>query len=309
MALIITEGTQPSDDGQGYLLTPGIYTTNQIAGWRLVTDAVHESDGHIFIQLMHVGRMSHPSNTPHGRQPVGPSPVKPAGVLFTASGRQELPIPRELSEADIADTIRDYRHAAASAIAAGADGVEIHAANGYLLHQFLSSNANVRSDDYGSSIANRIRFTVEVATAIAEEIGASRTGIIISPGNKLNDIVENDVPELYGALLQALGPIGLAYLNVVFEEDEGLIRDLRRDWKGIFFLNRPGTDIETRAKDIEEGLADVITVGTRSLANPDLIDRIKAHAPLNSPDPSTFYGGGEHGYTDYPTMESTFVSA
>jgi N-ethylmaleimide reductase len=309
MALIITEGTQPSDDGQGYLLTPGIYRPDQVAGWRLVTDAVHKAGGQIFIQLMHVGRISHPSNTPHGRRPVGPSPITPAGTMFTAAGPQEMPEPRQLSSNEIAATVRDYQRAAAGAVAAGADGVEVHAANGYLLHQFLSSNANQRTDNYGSSIENRIRFAVEVTNGIAEEIGASRTGIIISPGNPFNDIVEDDVDELYGALVHALAPFGLAYLNVVHGGDEDLIRAIRRDWPGTLFLNRPGVEIDIRAKDIESGLADVITVGTRSLANPDLVGRVKAGAPLNAPDPSTFYGGEEHGYTDYPTMESTIAAA
>jgi N-ethylmaleimide reductase len=229
--------------------------------------------------------------------------------MFTAAGPQEMPKPRQLSIDEITATVRDYRHAAAAAIAAGADGVEIHAANGYLLHQFLSSNANQRTDGYGSSIENRIRFAVEVSNGIAEEIGAERTGIIISPGNPFNDIAEDDVAELYGALVHALGPLGLAYLNVVYGGDEGLIRAIRRDWPGTLFLNRPGEEIDIRAKDIESGLADVITVGTRSLANPDLVERVKAGASLNVADPSTFYGGDEHGYIDYPTMKSTVPAA
>jgi N-ethylmaleimide reductase len=309
MALVISEGTQPSEDGQGYLLTPGIYTAEQIAGWRLVTDAVHDAGGRIFIQLMHVGRIAHPSNTPHGRQPVGPSPVTPGGAMFTAAGPQEMPKPRQLSADEIVATVNDYRHSAASAIAAGADGVEIHAANGYLLHQFLSSNANHRRDQYGSTIENRIRFTVEVASAIADEIGGERTGIIISPGNPFNDIAEADVADLYATLLRVLAPLGLAYLNVVHGGDEDLIRTIRREWPGILLLNRPGVEIDVRAADLDRGLADAITVGTRTLANPDLVARVKAGAPLNAPDPSTFYGGDAHGYTDYPTMESTTAAA
>jgi N-ethylmaleimide reductase len=308
-ALIITEGTQPSDDGQGYLLTPGVYTEEQIAGWRLVVNAVHDAGGRIFIQLMHVGRISHPSNTPHGRQPVGPSAVAPAGTMFTAKGPQEMPEPRQLSSDEIATTVEDYRRAAAAAMTAGADGVEIHAANGYLLHQFLSSNANQRTDDYGGSIQNRIRLTVEVVSGVAAKIGAVHTGVIISPGNPFNDVVEDDVGELYGALVDALAPLGLAYLNVVHGGDEDVIRAIRRDWPGTLLLNRPGAEIEIRAKDLESGLADVITVGTRTLANPDLVARVKSGAPLNAPDPSTFYGGGEHGYTDYPTMEATIAAA
>ena len=304
-ALIITEGTQPSDDGQGYLLTPGIYTDEQIAGWRDVADAVHEAGGRIVIQLMHVGRISHPSNTPHGRQPVAPSAVKPAGQMFTASGPQEMPEPRNLSEQEIADTVQDFRRAAAAAIAAGADGVEIHGANGYLVQQFLSSNANRRTDRYGGSIPNRIRFAVEVASAVAKEIGSDRTGIRISPGGTFNDIVEEEVPELYGALVAALAPLDLAYLHVLHGGDEDLLRSIRRDWPGPLVLNRGGADIETRAEDVQGGLADVIAVGAMVLANPDLVERVKIGASLNEPDQSTFYGGDERGYTDYPTLPRT----
>jgi N-ethylmaleimide reductase len=306
-ALIITEGTQPSDDGQGYMLTPGIYTDEQIAGWRGVTDAVHDAGGRIVIQLMHVGRISHPSNTPHGRQPVAPSTVKPAGQMFTASGPQEMPEPRALSEQEIADTVQDFRHAAAAAIAAGADGVEIHGANGYLLQQFLSSNANQRTDRYGDSIPNRIRFAVEVASGVAEEIGPGRTGIRISPGNPFNDIVEDEVTELYGALVTALAPLGLAYLHVLHSGNEDLLAAIRNTWSGPLVLNRGGADIETRAEDVEGGLADVITVGAMVLANPDLVARVKSGGPLNEPDQSTLYGGDERGYTDYPTLPTTIT--
>lgn len=306
MALIVTEGTQPSEDGQGYLLTPGIHTAEQIAGWRQVSDAVHAEGGRIVIQLMHVGRVSHPDNTPHGRQPVAPSAVQPNASMFTAGGMQPIPEPRELSKADIAETIQDFRRAAAAAIEAGVDGVEIHGANGYLLHQFLSSNANQRTDEYGGSIENRIRFAVEVATAVADEIGAGRTGFRISPGNPFNDIVENDTPQLYGALVRALARLDLAYLHVAHGGNEALLKNIRGDWPGALLLNRAGADIQTRVQDLNNGLADVITVGAMALANPDLVARIKAGAALNEPDRTTFYGGDERGYTDYPTLaEST----
>ncbi|WP_328784784.1 alkene reductase [Streptomyces canus] len=301
-ALIITEGTQPNPDGQGYLLTPGIYTEDHITGWRKVTDAVHKADGRIVIQLMHAGRMSHPDNTPHHRQPVAPSPVQPAGETFTASGLQEMPVPRELTTEEVAATVEDFRRAAAAAIAAGADGVEIHGANGYLLHQFLATNTNQRTDPYGGSIDNRIRFAVEVATAVADEIGAGRTGIRISPGNPFNDIAENDTHDLYPALVRALAPLDLAYLHIGNHNgDDDLLHTLRKLWPNTLILNRAGTDITTRAKDIEDGIADVITVGTMALANPDLVQRIRTSAPLNTPDPATIYGGNEAGYTDYPT--------
>ncbi len=219
---------------------------------------------------------------------------------------QPIPEPRELSKSDIAQTVQDFRRAAAAAIEAGADGVEIHGANGYLLHQFLSSNANQRTDEYGGSVENRIRFAVEVATAVADEIGPGRTGFRISPGNPFNDIVEDDLPQLYGALVPALAGLGLAYLHVAHGGDETLLKSIRGDWPGALLLNRPGTDLQTRVSDLENGLADVITVGSMALANPDLVARARAGAPLNEPDRTTFYGGDERGYTDYPTLaEST----
>ncbi|UUU36290.1 alkene reductase [Streptomyces sp. CA-210063] len=299
-ALIITEGTQPSADGQGYLLTPGIYSEEHIAGWRKVTDAVHKADGRLVIQLMHAGRMSHPDNTPHHRQPVAPSAVQPDGAMFTPAGLQEIPVPRELSTEEVATTVDDFRRAAAAAVAAGADGVEIHGANGYLVHQFLSDNTNQRTDRYGGSLDNRVRFAVEVATAVADEIGAGRTGIRISPGNPFNDIAESDTHELYPALVRALAPLNLAYLHIAHGGDDELLHTFRKLWPTTLLLNRAGTDIPTRAKDIEDGLADVITVGSMALANPDLVERVRANAPLNTPDPNTFYGGGAAGYTDYP---------
>ncbi|MCX4704116.1 alkene reductase [Streptomyces sp. NBC_01373] len=300
-ALIITEGTQPNADGQGYTLTPGIYTEEHIAGWRKVTDAVHKADGRIVIQLMHVGRIAHPDNTPHHGQPVAPSAVQPKGDMFTASGLQEMPVPRELSTEEVAATVDDYRRAAAAAIAAGADGVEIHSANGYLPHQFLATNTNQRTDRYGGSIDNRIRFAVEIATAVADEIGAGRTGIRISPGNPYNDIAESDTHDLYPALVRALAPLNLAYLHVLHGGDDEPLHALRKLWPTTLVLNRAGTDIATRAQDVQDGIADVITVGTMALANPDLVERVRTGAPLNTPDPETFYGGGEAGYTDYPT--------
>ena len=183
LGLIITEGTQPSDDGQGYLETPGIYTKKHIEGWKEVTDAVHDAGGYLYIQLMHAGRMSHPDNTPHHRQPVAPSAIAPGVQMFTQKGMQDAPVPRELSVEEIHATVDDFRKAAAAAIEAGADGVEIHGANGYLLHQFIAENANTRTDEYGGSAKNRARFAIEVAVAVAEEIGADRTGFRISPGN------------------------------------------------------------------------------------------------------------------------------
>ncbi|WP_199548228.1 alkene reductase [Streptomyces sp. N35] len=299
-ALIITEGTQPSADGQGYLLTPGLHDEAQIAGWRKVTDVVHAAGGRVVIQLMHVGRISHPDNTPHGRQPVAPSAIRPAGRMFTATGPQEMPEPRALSTQEVAETVRDFRRAAAAAIEAGADGVEIHGANGYLVHQFLSDHTNRRTDGYGGSIEGRIRFAVEVAAAVADEIGPERTGFRISPGNTYNDMEESDTAELYAALLEALRPLDLAYLHVLHLGDEAHLDTVRAQWPGTLVLNRAGADVPTRAKDIDNGTADLVAVGALALANPDLVQRLRAGAPLNTPDPATFYGGGVAGYTDYP---------
>jgi N-ethylmaleimide reductase len=300
--LIISEATQPSDDGQGYLLTPGIYTDAHVAGWKLVIDRVHEAGGRLFVQLMHVGRISHPANTPHGRQPVAPSAVKPAGKMFTMQGMLEMPEPRALTEAEIASTIADFRHAAKCAIDAGADGVEIHGANGYLIQQFLAENTNLRTDAYGGSIENRVRFALEVAKAVAEEIGPERTGFRISPLGTFNDIAEGDSQAIYHALIAGLAPLGLAYLHVLFRGNEELLTWMRGAWPTALILNRPGRARETIAADIESGLADVVSVGTFALANPDLVARLKSGAAFNTPDQSTFYGGGEHGYTDYPAL-------
>jgi len=305
MELIISEGTQPSDDGQGYLFTPGIYTDDQVIGWRKVTDGVRRAGGQMFIQLMHVGRISHPANTPHGRQALAPSAVKPNTKMFTPSGLQDIPDPRTLRGDDIPAVIQEFRHAAAAARRAGAEGVELHGASGYLIHQFLSDNANLRTDQYGGSIERKIRFAVEVASAVADEIGAGCTGIRISPGNTFNDIAENDVYNVYGALVRELSRLGLAYLHVAHMGDDALLGKIRAIWPGVLVLNRGGADLLTRIADLDNGTADMIAVGSMSLANPDLIERIKTNAPLNAPDPSTFYGGGTKGYTDYPTLAMT----
>jgi N-ethylmaleimide reductase len=303
MALIITEGTQPSDDGQGYPLTPGIYRDDHITGWRRVTDAVHDNGGLIVIQLMHVGRISHPSNTPHGRQPVAPSPVTPSGKMFTQSGMFEMPEPRELSAKEIIDIVDEHRRAAAAAMEAGADGVEVHAGNGYLAHQFLSSNANLRSDDYGGSVQSRIRFAIELVDAVSEEIGRDRTGVVISPSNTLNDIVEEDIEVLYGVFTRALSSLRIAYLHLNYKGDGDLVEFIRLHWPGVLLLNRGNADLATRLLDVETGLADAITLGTHALANPDLVARLRSGAALNDPDRSTFYGGDERGYLDYPTLQ------
>ncbi|WP_342424007.1 alkene reductase [Paenibacillus sp. FSL E2-0178] len=304
LGLLITEGAQPSDDGQGYLRTPGIYTDKHIEGWKKVTDAVHEAGGYIYIQLMHVGRVSHPDNTPHHRQPVAPSAIAPGVETFTATGMQDIPVPRELSKEEIQITIADYRKAAAAAIEAGADGVEIHGANGYLINQFIGENSNKRTDEYGGSIENRARFAIEVAKAIIDEIGAERTGFRISPGTPLGGIQDGEQgPDLYRYLTQELAKLNLAYLHIMHLGNDELLQDIRSLWTNPLLVNRAGRGLENISVDIESGLADLAPVGVWSLANPDFVERLKAGAPLNEADPATFYGSGSKGYTDYPTLK------
>jgi len=305
LGLIITEGTQPSDDGQGYFGTPGIYTEQHVAGWRKVADAVHAEGGSLYIQLMHAGRISHPDNTPHHRQPVAPSAIAPEQDMFTASGPQPIPTPRELSVAEIQSTIAEFRHAAASAIAAGADGVEIHGANGYLLHQFLSPNANHRTDTYGGTVENRSRFVIKVAQAVADEIGADRVGIRLSPAMPLGGIDEGDTETVrlqYRHLVGELAKLQLAFLHVHHVGDDELLRSLRDAWPTAVLVVRYGRSREQIADDIDAGLADIAPLGRFALANPDVVERLRADAPLNELDPATLYSGGSAGYTDYPVL-------
>lgn len=305
LGLVITEGTQPSEDGQGYLNTPGIYTPEHVAGWSKVVDAVHENGGHLFIQLMHVGRISHPDNTPHHRQPVAPSAISAEQDMFTIEGLKKTPLPRELSVTEIRDVIGEFRHAAASAIAAGADGVEIHAANGYLLHQFLAPNANHRTDEYGGTIENRARFVIEIARAVADEIGADRTGIRISPAFPLGGIDEGDTAAVraqYRYLVGELAKLNLVYLHVHHLGDDELLASFREAWPTAVLVVRYGRERDGIAADIDKGLADIAPLGRFALANPDVVERLRTDAPLNELDPATLYAGGARGYTDYPTL-------
>lgn len=303
VGLIVTEGTQPSDDGQGYLATPGIHTDAHVAGWKAVADAVHARGGRLFIQLMHVGRMSHPDNTPHHRQAVAPSAIAPGAGMFTATGMQDIPAPRALSTDEVRRTVADFASAARRAVEAGADGVEIHGANAYLVQQFLAPSANTRTDAYGGAIENRARFALEVATAIAAEIGADRTAIRLSPGTTLWGIDEGpEGPDLYRYLVAELDKLGLAYVHVLHNGNDALLADIRRLWKGVLILNRPGRKREDAGTDVASGLADLEAYGTMVLANPDFVERLKRGAPLNAPRQEGFYGGTDTFYTDYPTL-------
>jgi N-ethylmaleimide reductase len=310
--LIISEGTQPSAVGQGYPFTPGLHTDEQVAGWRTVTDAVHAAGGRIVVQLMHTGRIGHPSLLPDGLVPVAPSAVRPEGQVFTPDGMQDQVVPRELSEQEIAETVADFASAARRAVDAGFDGVEIHAANGYLPHQFLASNTNQRTDGYGGSPAARTRFVVEVVTATVDAIGADRVGIRISPGNTFNDVREDEVTETYRALLEQLAPLGLAYLDLIEARDDAVNELVLALWAdGVLAVNASPL-VQAQAPSGKDGAerwlargADLITLGRAFLANPDLVERLATDAPLNEPDDASFYGGTEQGYIDYPTLAQT----
>ncbi|WP_069353314.1 alkene reductase [Burkholderia cenocepacia] len=303
VGLIVTEGTQPSDDGQGYLATPGIYTDAHVAGWKDTTDAVHAKGGHLFIQLMHAGRMSHPDNTPHHRLGVAPSAVAPGSQMFTPTGMQDIPVPRALSTEEVRQTVADFRLAARRAIEAGADGVEIHGANAYLIQQFFAPNANTRTDEYGGSMENRARFAIEVAVAIAEEIGADRTAIRLSPGTAMWGIDEGvEGPALYRYLVGELDKLGLAYLHIMHMGNEALLADIRKLWSGTLILNRPGRAREQIGADQEAGLADLEAYGQMVLANPDFIARLQGDAPMNDANRTAFFGGDAQGYIDYPAL-------
>lgn len=304
MGLLISEGTQPSDDGQGYLATPGIYTDAHVAGWRKVTDAVHAAGGRLFIQLMHAGRRSHPDNTPHHRQPVAPSAIAPGEDMFTMAGMLPIPKPRELTTAEVRRTVDDFAHAARRAIEAGADGVEVHGANGYLVHQFLAPDANHRTDGYGGSMENRARFAIDVVRAVADAIGPEKTAIRLSPGVPTGGIAEGaDNDDLYRHLATEFDRMGLAYLHLLHVRQDPLLEQIRKTFRGALILNRLGRPRDRIGADVAAGLADVEALGVMALANPDLVRRLKTGAPLNDLRPALFYaGGGAEGYTDYPAL-------
>ncbi|MFG3344641.1 alkene reductase [Streptomyces sp. NPDC048018] len=304
--LIITEGVQPTAVGQGYPATPGLHSAEQIAAWREVTDAVHERGGRIFAQLMHAGRISHPDVLGEGLHPVGPSAVAPAGQLFTGTGLTDFVAPRELTADEVRETIEGFAAAARNAVEAGFDGVEVHGANGYLVHQFLATGSNHRTDEWGGPVENRIRFAVEVVKAVADAIGPERTALRISPANPYNDIAESDTDELYPALVTAIDPLGIAYLHVTeaVPAIRELTLDLRKRFSGTFVLN-PHTEGPTGPEAltlIEDGTADILAYGALFLANPDLPARLLAGGPYNTPDPAGFFGGDHRGYTDYPSL-------
>ena len=307
--LLVTEGSQISQQGVGYLFTPGIHTEAQVAGWRRVTEAVHARNGRIFLQLWHVGRISHPSFQPDGAAPVAPSAIRPEGLIYTASGQVPFVEPRPLSASEIAAVVDDFARAAANAKAAGFDGVELHGANGYLIDQFLRDGTNHRRDTYGGSIVNRTRFLLEVTEAVAGVWGADRVAVRLSPLNRFNDISDSDPLATFGAAARALGGFGLAYLHLVLpavldaaSRDRAILDEVRDRFAQPVIING-GFTRETGHQVIANGVADLVSFGIPFLANPDLPERFAADAPLNTPDRDTFYLGDARGYTDYPTHE------
>lgn len=306
--LIISEATPISAMAHGYPALPGIYTDAQVAGWKKVTDAVHAEGGKIVIQLWHVGRISHPSLLPNGAQPVAPSAIKPKGKAFTYQGLVDYVEPRALAVSELPSIVADYVHATKRALAAGFDGVEIHAANGYLLDQFLRDGSNKREDEYGGSIENRSRLLLEVTKAVVEVAGADKVGIRISPVNPFNDMKDSNPQALFNHVVAALNPFKLAYLHVV----EGGIHGggiadpfdfpaLRKHCQSAYIANLSYDKARGNAA-IASGHADAIAYGVPFIANPDLVERFSINAALNEADSSTFYGGTEHGYTDYPFL-------
>jgi N-ethylmaleimide reductase len=300
--LIVTEGAQISPQGKGYPGTPGIHSAEQVAGWRPVTDAVHRKGGRIFLQLWHVGRISHPSLQLNGQLPVAPSAVKPAGDAMTAGGPAPFVEPRALALDEIPGIVADYRLAAANAKAAGFDGVEVHGANGYLLDQFLRDGTNKREDAYGGPVENRARLLLEVVDVVRAVFEAGRVGVRLSPINPFNDIRDSDPQATFDYVATQLGGRGLSYLHVYQAGSEPFDwRQLRQAFGGTFVVNG-GYDRQKAESAIETGAADLVAFGTSFLANPDLVTRLQRNAPLNQPNPATFYGGGAQGYTDYPTL-------
>ena len=319
--LLITEATAISPQAQGYSDVPGLYSTEQLDGWKRVTDAVHKAGGKIVVQLWHVGRVSHTDLQPGNAAPVAPSAVR--AHTKTVLIRDGVPtfvdtsMPRALDLEELPGIVRDYRHAARNAIACGFDGVEIHGANGYLLDQFLKTGANQRTDDYGGSIKNRARLMLEVVRGIVDEIGGERTAIRLSPVTPANDIVDADPQQLFNYLLAQLAPLGLAYIHLI-EGATGGARELAErpfDYDALRAIYRKaggtGAWMVNNAYDkamaeaaVESGGVDIVAFGRQFIANPDLVLRLRRGAPLNTPDRATFYGGGAEGYTDYPALDA-----
>ncbi len=309
--MIITEGTQPSFAGQGYARTPGIHTPEQIAAWRKITDAVHRGGAKIVLQIMHVGRIAHELNRQIAGPPVAPSAVQPAGEMWTDQKQmQPFPVPRAIETAELPALVEEFVQAGRNAMEAGFDGVELHAANGYLLNQFLASNANQRTDGYGTTLQGRIRLVVEVTKAVAGAIGAGRTGIRISPGHMFNDLVDADPLETHVALLDALPTAEMAYVHVMKPDafaaalnnagdPDHVLATMRAHVKGPL-IAAGGYTAETAEAALASGLLQAAVFGRPFIANPDLVERLRNGTPLAAPRPELFYTPGPEGYSDYP---------
>jgi N-ethylmaleimide reductase len=307
--LIVSEGTQISPQGQGYPGTPGIFSEAQVGAWAQATAEVHAAGGRVFCQLWHVGRISHPSMQPGGALPVAPSALTPAGQLWTPDGMKPFVTPRALETDEIAGVVEDYRKAAANALRAGFDGVELHAANGYLIDQFLRDSSNKRIDRYGGSVANRTRLLLEITEALIGVAGADRVGVRLSPTNPFNDVVDSDPAALFGHATEELARLRCAYLHIIEPGPtdpiaKGEVPDgkfFRARWRGPLMLNK-GYDLARANAAIRDGTADLVSFAALFLANPDLPERLRRGGPFNPPDRKTFYGGDARGYTDYPAL-------
>ncbi|MDE2259274.1 MAG: alkene reductase [Betaproteobacteria bacterium] len=308
--LVITEGTSPSPNGLGYPRIPGIFSAEQVAGWRRITDSVHAKGAKMFMQLMHCGRIGHPLNLPAGARVLGPSAIAAVGDMYTdAEGMKPNATPQAMSEVDIKTAIGEFAQAAKNAVAAGFDGIELHGANGYLLEQFIRPNSNQRTDRYGGSIGNRARFVLEVADAVINAIGKNKVGIRLSPFGVFNDMPLYDAMETdYTYLAQQLNAHGLVYIHLVDHSPmgappvpESIKKMFRSTFKGKLILSG-GYDAARAESDLAADKCDLIAVGRPFLANPDLVTRWKTGAPVNAPDMSTFYTPGPKGYTDYPAL-------
>ena len=307
--LIISEGTQISPQGQGYPGTPGIHSQEQIAGWQGVTQAVHQRGGKIFLQLWHAGRVSHPVTLADGGLPVAPSALQPAGEIYTDQGMKAFVTPRALETAEIPALVEDFRRAAANAKAAGFDGVEIHAANGYLIDQFLRDGTNQRTDGYGGSVANRGRFLREVTEAVLTVWASSQVGVRLSPVNPFNDIADSNPQATFEAVTQQLNAYQLAYLHVVEDRASGFdFQRLRQIFSGAYMANGD-YDRDSAIAAVDADRADFIAFGKLFISNPDLPERLRRDGPYNTPRPDSFYAGGPEGYDDYPALETVDTAA
>ena len=305
--LIISEASPISPQGIGYPGTPGIYSAAQVAGWREVVAAVHAEGGQMYLQLWHVGRISHPSLQPDGQLPVAPSAIRPAGEAVTYTGMQPFVTPRVLAAEELPEIVQSYVGASRNALEAGFDGVEIHAANGYLIDQFLRDGSNRRTDAYGGSLDNRARLLQEITTAVCAAVGADRVGVRLSPENSFNDMRDSDPQQTFNHVAALLGGSGLAYLHVVEGDMVSGAQQvdyaaIRSRFGGLYMANCRYDQVRAQ-QALHSGAADLVSFGSLYIANPDLVERFRRGAALNTPDPETFYGGDEHGYTDYPFLD------